>query len=117
MWDNLSSQRLCHLGIEALFGLHSVSFFHQDVHHAGVCRLCVDEHLHTHDTMEDGVQRHDEGMALHQHDETVAGLAAPLVPQDDGLGRRKHSSNFELLSLRPRAECVLLFVHSLNRAG
>lgn len=86
MWDKLSSKLLCHLGIKALFDFHSMSFFHQDVYHAGVCCLCVDEQLHTHDTVQDGVQRHNKGTPLHQCDETVAGSAAPLVPQDDGLG-------------------------------
>lgn len=86
LWDNLSSQLLCYLGIEALFNLHSVPFFHKYVYHAGVCCLYVDEQLHTHDTMQDGVQRHNERMAFHQGDEAVAGSAAPLVSQDDGLG-------------------------------
>lgn len=86
MWENLSSQLLCHLGVKALFSPHSVSFFHQNVYHAPVCHLCVDEQLHAHDIMQDGVQQHKERMTLHQCDETVAGLAAPLVAQDDGLG-------------------------------
>lgn len=53
-----------YLGIKALFGLFSMFFFHHNVCHVGFCCLRVDEQLHTDDTMEDGVQRHNEGMAL-----------------------------------------------------
>lgn len=115
MWDILSSQMSCHLGIKALLGFHSMSFLYHDVYHAGVSRLCVDEQLHAHDIVEDGVQRHEDRSAFHQCDEAVAGSAAPLVPQDDGLGWRTHSTNLELLSLRPQRVWKLIFVFTFQR--
>ncbi len=115
MCENLSPRLRCHLGIKAFFSPHSMSLLHQHVDHIGVFCLCVDEKLHTHDVMQDGVQRHNDWVALHQCNETVTGSAAPLVPHDDGLGWRTHFCDLELPSLRKWAEgfCVTV-VHSLN---
>lgn len=104
MWKKKNPNCFCHLGIKVLFGFHCMSLLHQDVCDARVCCLCVDEQMHTHHTMEDGVQRHDKRAAFHQRDESVTGAAAPLVPKDDGLGWWTHSSNLELLSLRSPAD-------------
>lgn len=74
-----------YLRIKVLICLHSVSLLHQYVHNTGLFGFHVDEHLHTHDAVQDGVQRHDDRLILHQNHEAVAGAAAPPVPQDDGL--------------------------------
>lgn len=101
----------CYLWFKALFSLHDMSFFHHYVYDTGVCCLHVDEQVHMHDTIQDGVQRHKEGMALHQCDESVTCLAAPLVSKDDGLGWRMHSNNLELMSLIQKQNiCLFLFV-------
>lgn len=90
-------------GAVALFRLHSVTFLNQDVCEALVGRLRVDEQLHAHDALQDGVQRDDERLALHQRDEALASSAAPRVAQDDGLGRGTDSDDLELLCLAKRA--------------
>lgn len=101
----------CYLWFKALFSLHDMSFFHHYVYDTGVCCLRADEQLHPHDTVQDGVQRHKEGMAFHQCDESVTCLAAPLVSKDDGMGWRMHSNNLELMSLIPQQNiCLFLFV-------
>lgn len=104
----------CYLWFKALFSLHDMSFFHHYVYDTGVCCLHVDEQLHTHDTVQDGVQRHKEGMAFHQCDESVTCLAAPLVSKDDGLGWRMHSNNLELMSLIQKQN-ICLFSFTLKR--
>lgn len=110
----MSPMMLCYLWIKALFSPHSMSFFHQYVYHAGVWCLHVDEQLHSHDTMQDGVQRHNDWMAFYQCDETVAGSAAPLISQDYGLGWRTHSGNLELLSLITRREFLFYCLFNSN---
>lgn len=86
-------------GSVALFSLHCVALLNQDVCHANVAHLRADEQLHAHDALQDGVQRHDDRLALHQRDEALASSAAPRVSLDDGLGRGTNSNDLELPSL------------------
>lgn len=100
---------LCYHGAVALFLHHSVALLNQDVCKALVSRLRADEQLHAHDALQDGVQRDDERLALHQRDEALASSAAPRVAQDDGLGRGTDSDDLKLPSLTKRpGYCVIL---------
>lgn len=94
---------LCYHGAVALVLLHSVALLNQDVCKALVSRLRVDEQLHAHDALQDGVQRDDERLALHQRDEALTSSAAPWVAQDGRLGRGTDSDDLELPSLTKRA--------------
>lgn len=54
-------------------------FLNHDINYVSVIRLWGDEQMHTHDTVQDGVQWRNERMAFDQCDEPVTGPIAPLV--------------------------------------
>lgn len=114
IWNDFVIGRRHH-GAVALLRPHSVALLNQNVRKAPVARLQVDEQLHAHDALHNGVQRDDELLALHQRDEALTSSAAPRVAQDDGLGWGTDSDDLKLPGLAKNS--VLYFLFWIGRSS